>query len=314
MERYTLLTNYAKKQRRQQRLANFSYARYADDFVVLCNGTKEQAEQMKCNLTEFLRSELRLTLSDEKTKVTHLNDGFDFLGFTLRRYVGETGAITKILISARSIRKHWQTICAATDKSTHKDSFATKFIALNRIITGWCNYYRYTSRANTQFKKVSSRTFWRVAHWLARRNQLSIPATLRRFGIGTSLGIGTLKLQLHEEFKTQRYHKRFRKPNPYTMQEVLHREELPTEIKWRGCEKRPGWLDLRDQVYQRDGGRCRLCGEPVSKAQAAVDHRRPMRHFRKPVDSNQLDNLWLLCGPCHKQKTELDRRMESRMQ
>ena len=60
---------------------NFTFARYADDFVVLCNGSRTQAEQMREELYEFLKTQLHLELSKEKTQITHLNDGFKFLGF-----------------------------------------------------------------------------------------------------------------------------------------------------------------------------------------------------------------------------------------
>ena len=81
MERYTSLPEREKGKRRQQGLGNFTFARYADDFVVLCNGSRTQAEQMREELYEFLKTQLHLELSKEKTQITHLNDGFKFLGF-----------------------------------------------------------------------------------------------------------------------------------------------------------------------------------------------------------------------------------------
>jgi hypothetical protein len=65
MERYTALTHWEKTKRRQQGLANYIYARYADDWVVLCNGTKRQAEALREELYQFLKTTLRLTLAKE---------------------------------------------------------------------------------------------------------------------------------------------------------------------------------------------------------------------------------------------------------
>src|SRR5215216_4539116 len=73
MRKYTGLPQQEKTRRRKQAKANFAYVRYADDFVVTCNGTREQAEELKQELYLFLREKLRLKLSKEKTKVTHLN-------------------------------------------------------------------------------------------------------------------------------------------------------------------------------------------------------------------------------------------------
>src|SRR5262245_18739104 len=95
VERYTGLSKREKAERRRRGQANFAYARYADDFVVLCNGTREQAMALREELQTFLSDSLRLTLSMEKTKVTHLDEGFEFLGFRLQRSLGGKGMVTK---------------------------------------------------------------------------------------------------------------------------------------------------------------------------------------------------------------------------
>jgi RNA-directed DNA polymerase len=98
MERYTALSKKEKADRRRHGQANVVYIRYADDFCVLMNGHKEEAEQMREELTTFLRETLHLTLSQEKTKITHLNDGFRFLGFEVQRKPGHDGMKSKILL------------------------------------------------------------------------------------------------------------------------------------------------------------------------------------------------------------------------
>ena len=59
--------------------------RYADDFVVVSNGPKAEVTATKGAIQQFLENELHLTLSEEKTVITHVNDGFDFLGFHIQR-------------------------------------------------------------------------------------------------------------------------------------------------------------------------------------------------------------------------------------
>ena len=63
-----------------------NYVRYADDFIVTAD-KRETLEDVKCILIEFLR-ERGLTLSEEKTLITHISEGFDFLGFNVRKYNG----------------------------------------------------------------------------------------------------------------------------------------------------------------------------------------------------------------------------------
>ena len=59
--------------------------RYADDFVVLVRGTEAQALQVKEQTAVFMAEQMRLTLSPEKTVITHVDDGFDLLGFRVKR-------------------------------------------------------------------------------------------------------------------------------------------------------------------------------------------------------------------------------------
>ncbi|MGW2426423.1 hypothetical protein ACWC0C_45825 [Streptomyces sp. NPDC001709] len=59
--------------------------RYADDFIVLVHGTKSEAEALKAEIGELLASRLKMTLSDEETHITHIDDGFVFLGFHIQR-------------------------------------------------------------------------------------------------------------------------------------------------------------------------------------------------------------------------------------
>jgi RNA-directed DNA polymerase len=59
--------------------------RFADDFVILVRGTEAQAHQIKKQTAEFMAEQMRLTLSPEKTAITHVDDGFDLLGFRVKR-------------------------------------------------------------------------------------------------------------------------------------------------------------------------------------------------------------------------------------
>jgi hypothetical protein len=314
MERYTALSTKEKTARRREGQANYAYVRYADDFVILSNGTRAQAEAMREEVREFLATELHLTLSMEKTKITHLNDGFDFLGFRVQRAMGHNGMKTKVTISAKGVRRHLETIQKATAPQTHQDSVTTKLKALNRIIAGWCRYYQYTSRATTQFAELGNRTFWATAHWLGRKFRLSMPQVLKRFSRDGTLSDGDSTLVKHAAFQPRKYKERFLKPNPYTTQGKVEREELPNENPWTGFEDRPGWADIKRKVQERDNWTCGICKAAVTPETCQVDHLRPYSSFKRPVDANRLDNLWTVCIPCHRRKTERERQRESPVQ
>jgi RNA-directed DNA polymerase len=112
--------------------------KYADDFVIVCK-TKEEAISMYDRLTPYLNRR-GLTLAEDKTKVTHIRQGFDFLGFNLRQYRTNTGMQLLIKPSKDSIKKA---------KSTIKDVFmqlrgkpvGDLIMKLNPIIRGTGNYW-----------------------------------------------------------------------------------------------------------------------------------------------------------------------------
>jgi len=117
--------------------------RYADDFAVCCH-SRQQAEQVKAQLALWLKPR-GLVINEDKTQIVHLTEGFDFLGFNLRRYEG------KLLIkpSTAAIRRIRERL--AEEMRGLRGSNARAVIArLNPIIRGWAAYYRPV---------VSSKTF-----------------------------------------------------------------------------------------------------------------------------------------------------------
>jgi len=313
MERYTALSRQEKTARREAGQGNCVYVRYADDFVILCNGTRDMAESVRNEVRNFLTSKLHLTLSMEKTKITHLDDGFDFLGFEIRRGMGRTKMGTKLLISEKGMAKHRSVLRAATDPATYEDSVVTKIKALNRIIAGWCRYYQYTSKAAVQFNKIGTETFWMMAHWLGKKFKLEMPQVMERFYKDGVLGEGEITLTRHASFHGLTYNKRFLKPNPYTNRDRIGREDFPDDNPWTGTESRPGWNDIAFKAKERDNWTCRLCKKAVTPETCEADHIMPYRRFKRPVDANRLENIWTLCIDCHRTKTECDRQRESRV-
>ena len=137
--------------------------RYADDFVIL-GATQELLENdIKPAIINFL-AQRGLTLSLEKTKITHINEGFDFLGFNLRKYQG------KLLI--KPAKKSVITFLGKLRQliKTHKTVKACELIGmLNPKIRGWANYYRHTV-AKRIFGLVDDRIYRCLSRWTSRRH------------------------------------------------------------------------------------------------------------------------------------------------
>ncbi len=109
--------------------------RYADDLLALCH-SRQQAEQVKAQLTAWLAPR-GLTFNEEKTHITHLDEGVDFLGFNIRRYSGKT--LTKPSKAAmRRIRER----LSLRMKSLRGANAQAVSAELNPIIRGWAAYYR----------------------------------------------------------------------------------------------------------------------------------------------------------------------------
>jgi RNA-directed DNA polymerase len=309
MERYTELTSLQRRKRKGQGLANFLYVRYADDFVGLCDGTKEQAEELRRELCEFLRAELKLELSMEKTKVTHIHEGFEFLGYLIDRNITGTGKwAPRIRIPTRAMEKVQDKIRTALLPNTHEDSVRLKIQGLNRIIGGWCRYYQTTSSPSRYFNKLNYKVFWLTGHWLGRKYRMSMPRVMEKFGRTSTFGTESITLVMPSEFKASRHRLRVIQ-NPYTSKPTsLQREGLDDlDGTWLGTDRRKGNMDLIEVVYQQDKGICGVCGNPVPWDEADLDHKIPRHRFKPDKNGDTLKNLWILHRePCHQMKTKRD--------
>lgn len=112
-----------------------TFVRYADDFVVMC-ATEEQAYTVKQRLTEWLEPR-GLAFNDEKTRVVHIDEGFDFLGFHVRRFEGKL--LTK---PSREAAKRFKEKVTAISKEMATAKTADVIRRLNPLIKGWSTYYR----------------------------------------------------------------------------------------------------------------------------------------------------------------------------
>ena len=174
---YTGLNYNEKNRRRKRKEGNAFYIRYADDFVVAWNGTKEAAERLKADLAIFLRDHLGLELSAEKTHITHVTKGYDFLGFTVKRYSKRRRGKSDLIIrpSEKSVMKLKAKIKSMTKRGTTLDGVRDKIEAMNYLLRGWANYFKHQSSSRT-FDYVGSYAFKRMEIWLSKKTRQSIMA------------------------------------------------------------------------------------------------------------------------------------------
>ncbi len=138
------------------------FIRYADDFLVTAPSRKI-AEEVRETIREFLAIR-GLELSPEKTVITHIDEGFDFLGWNFRKYKG-TLLIKPSQKSIKLITQNIKTIVRKA-KAWTQDQLIKN---LNQIIRGWTNYHRHIV-ANDTFRKLDA-YMWKVTwQWGKRRH------------------------------------------------------------------------------------------------------------------------------------------------
>jgi RNA-directed DNA polymerase len=138
------------------------FIRYADDFLVTAP-TKEMAEEIREVIREFLAVR-GLELSEKKTVITHITDGFDFLGWNFRKYRG------KLLI--KPSRKSIGRIIEKIRDILHRAAAWTQdelIAALNTVVVGWANYHRHIVAADT-FRRLDSIVWNMLWRWAKRRH------------------------------------------------------------------------------------------------------------------------------------------------
>lgn len=129
--------------------------RYADDFVVLVSGTQEEAIAEKTALAKYLRETTGLELSPEKTKITAMTDGFEFLGchFVVqwdKRY----GYCARVQIPKTKSRDLRHKVKECTGRSSAHGTLGAKLQELNPILRGWANYFRFCYGASRVFTSL----------------------------------------------------------------------------------------------------------------------------------------------------------------
>ncbi|MBB6482690.1 hypothetical protein HNR50_004395 [Spirochaeta isovalerica] len=156
---------------RQHNKHKVNLIRYADDLIITAD-TKETASDLRKLLSGFLK-ERGLELSEEKTKITHIDEGFDFLGWNFRKY----NSRLKVHPSSESIQSVKAKI-GSTIKEMTACSQESVIGALNPIIRGWGNYHDAVSSWRS-FRNVDRFIFYSLWRWAKRRHPMKSTTWLK---------------------------------------------------------------------------------------------------------------------------------------
>jgi RNA-directed DNA polymerase len=162
-------TEYRRAARRRKGLPTWRVIRYADDFAVLVNGSREDAAALREEIAGVLAG-LGLKFSESKTRIAHLSEGLSFLGFRLqwRRKKGTAKWYVYTFIDDRPIRSLKAKIRALTPRTSQLD---TEYVLtrLNQVMHGWASYFRHAV-AKSIFSMLDNFAWWRVIRMLRERH------------------------------------------------------------------------------------------------------------------------------------------------
>ncbi|HEU4634724.1 MAG TPA: group II intron reverse transcriptase/maturase [Edaphobacter sp.] len=158
------------KRQHNGELAYVRYIRYADDFVVLLRSTEEQAATLKQELTAYIHHELQMTLSEEKTLITKVTDGFDFLGvrtLVAPRRSNPAQLMPYQIPAQKSVEAFKRRIRELTHRRLDYLPLTDRIRTLNWLIEGWANYHRWGNAKRT-FSALSNWSIKKVHRMLRR--------------------------------------------------------------------------------------------------------------------------------------------------
>jgi RNA-directed DNA polymerase len=278
--------------------------RYADDFIITGTSQVLLEHGVKPLVAQFLR-ERGLALSHEKTSITHLRHGFDFLGQTIRRYRDGTVLLKP---SRRSVQTFLTKIRDTMDRSGGMTA-GELIWRLNQQIKGWTMYHRHAASKRI-FTEVDRRIFRMVWHWCRRRHRRKSWTWIKgryfqRVSDKEWVFTGTLRdrkgqgwpIQLMEAARVRivRQVKIRNEVNPYDPAWELY---LEARMGWKLSQTLAGRGRI-EYLWKEQQGRCLVCGQALRITEEVwhIHH----RIWRSLGGSGTADNLELLHANCHRQ-------------
>ena len=189
--------------------------------MILAVGQRVDVEALRGDVNAVL-APMGLRLSEPKTRVCHIDEGFDFLGWHIQRRA-QRGRTDKMAIytypSKKSLAAIKDKVRTLTRRANHR-TFADLLRRLNPVLRGWCNYFRHGVSERT-FGYLDHFAFWRVVGWLRKRHLGLNMHTLVRRHLPGEISAGGIDLYRPEAIAIERYRYRGAQiPNPWTSKTI----------------------------------------------------------------------------------------------
>ncbi len=293
---------YAKERRHRSKTG---YIRYADDFVILVQGKKDEAHARKDEIRKKLQ-EMGLELSEEKTKLTHWRYPVRFLGYQLHGKPVRKGTSIRPILSIPHEKLEGIKEDLAGVSGYYNIPEIDVLVQMSAMFRGWCNYYRYATAPQATFNNLSSYAWWCYAHYVARKHRLSIAQTIKREKSAGRLGAvkrgGRSRLTFQTPVNSKVMTLDLFPPRTSRIQALATTEEWTVDLK---PVNPPNWQSGRSlathvTALERANGLCERCGvKPVDHVHHTVPQRGKSFKARVMSDSVQRYTAVALCKECH---------------
>ncbi|MFJ9887823.1 group II intron reverse transcriptase/maturase [Streptomyces sp. NPDC091287] len=243
--------------------------RYADDFVALCH-SYDQAQRVKVQLADWLTPR-GLAFNEEKTRIVHLEEGFDFLGYNVRLYKGSKLLIKPSPAAVARFRNRLRTELRML-RGTNSLEVISK---LNPILRGWAAYYR-NGVSKRVFSDIDDYLWWAVFRWATRRH----PNKSKRWVSDRYFGAFNSANQARWIFGDRATGQYLTKLawTPIVRHVMVSGSASPDDPElaeyWAQRRKKykPPLSDARVRMMRRQHGKCPLCGEYLLYADTEPQH------------------------------------------
>jgi RNA-directed DNA polymerase len=172
-------SDYQRSKRRACNLPNYRLIRYADDWCLVVSGTREDAEALRAEIAGVLTT-MGLRLSPEKTLITHIDQGLDFLGWHIQRRRKQ--GTDRYYVYTYPAKKAIASITGKVRELCRQDvnlPLEVLLHRLNAVMRGWCNHFR-PGVSSAAFGYLRAFAWRQVFGWLRRKHRRSTWKDLRR--------------------------------------------------------------------------------------------------------------------------------------
>jgi RNA-directed DNA polymerase len=282
----------------QRRVHNINFIRWADDFIVTANSREALEDLVLPRINAFLE-ERGVRLSAEKTVITHIAEGFDFLGQTIRKYPRSNGMPAKLQITPskaafQAIKVRIRALC----KENLGAAPSELIDALNPVLRGWANYHRHVICAET-FGKLDSFVWRRSFRWAKHRHpdktgrwvaERYFPHQRGESWRFTDPSTGKQLIRVADAIKAQRHLKIKGAANPFDPEWASYFQHRDQQLMLRASSA------FRAKVLKRQEGSCPTCRQVIHR-----DEDIELHHCDGNHQNNRIDNLVFLHPNCHRQ-------------